>query len=677
MTPGSSYQQPPSPRHVGSVWRRGKIVGLAALFLFHWGITQWVAGAFLADGLLPEYPCFNFLGRAIYKPWHWALWEWHFWRWAVAGTTHGGTALRYALLAGIFGSFFVWRLVPGIATWAQVKWLSRNLEGVYGTAKWAELKAIIAAGLLPRKGQSLIGGIVLGLWAGKGAKDGVYLRDKSARHVLLAAASGTGKTASSVLLSALDWAQSMFVVDIKDEIYKATAGWRQSQGHVVVRFAPLEPETSAHINPLDFIRVGTRYEVSDAQKFCQALCDPGGEAVQNSHWNDTAAMLLGGVVLHEMYKCRLKFNRSATMADIGFGLSPYRAESSGSVTAVDFCEYLKGAMRFEHDPDGRNKWKLQDGSATKTHPFVIDAAAKALSRPQDEAGSVLSSAAKRFALYADPLIREVTSHTDISIMDLVDGPKPVTFYFVVPPSEKERLAPVTRVMAANIISRLTEKERTWKYELLMLMDEFPSLGYVKPLESALSYTRSYGIRFFLICQDLGQIYKVYGDRNEILPNCQMKMLFATGDLETAEKASKALGDTTILHASFNYSDQKMIPDGKGISAMSQQHHRMLLTPGEIMQLRLPVEIDKKVVEPGDFILQVFGHPPIRGIQGFWFFDPVYSKRVGLPIDPVRFGRPKSLEAQLREALADPDDGIRKLAEEWAVVASVKVKTVVE
>ena len=65
-------------------------------------------------------------------------------------------------------------------------------------------------------------------------------------------------------------------------------------------------------------------------------------------------------------------------------------------------------------------------------------------------------------------------------------------------------------------------------------------------------------------------------------------------------------------------------------------------PEELMALETPRKQGDKVTYPGEFVMTVFGCPPVKGRQGFWFFDPKVAKRVRLPITD----QSKSLSADL-------------------------------
>jgi type IV secretion system protein VirD4 len=451
----------------------------------------------------------------------------------------------------------------------------------------------------------------------------VYLRDKSSRHVLVAAATETGKTASTVIMSALEWEGSMLVLDVKEEIYKATAGWRQIQGHICLKFSPKDRNGCARFNPLSFVRLGTDYEISDAQLIAEALGNPGREGDSSSHWNETSTSLITGVILHELYRVRREQHRLATLRDVSIGLSPFD---------TDFRAYLHSMTTYEHDFEGERGWKLPDGKPTKVHPVIWEKAKEALARAEEEAGSVLSTAKKRFALFVDPLVNNATSNCDWTVEDLIDESRRVSVYMVIPPADRERLSPLIRVTTMCVLNRIAERKLARRYKLLALLDEVAVLGYVKQLESTPSYIRDYGVKFMFVVQDIGQIVKHYGERNELATNCQFKLTFAVNELETARTLSATLGSFTVQRASFNFSQKpKLLLDGDGVTANVQNTKRALAEPEELMALETPRREGDRVTFPGEFVMTIFGCAPARGRQGFWFLDPKVAKRVHLPI----------------------------------------------
>ncbi|WP_410969151.1 type IV secretory system conjugative DNA transfer family protein, partial [Salmonella sp. SAL04284] len=88
--------------------------------------------------------------------------------------------------------------------------------------------------------------------------------------------------------------------DPKGELWQLTAGWRKSIGQNVIRWEPGHPDASCGFNFLDAVRLGTEFEVADAQNIAVMLIDQDGTGF-DSHWDRTAFGFLTGVILHAMY----------------------------------------------------------------------------------------------------------------------------------------------------------------------------------------------------------------------------------------------------------------------------------------------------------------------------------------------------------------------------------------
>ena len=200
-----------------------------------------------------------------------------------------------------------------------------------------------------------------------------------------------------------------------------------------------------------------------------------------------------------------------------------------------------------------------------------------------------------------------------------------------PPGDRERLAPLIRVITMCVLNRVGEKPVARRNKLLLLLDEVATLGYLKQLESAPSYIRGYGVKCMFVVQNVGQILKPYGERNDLVTNCQFKMTFAVDELETARTVSATLGTFTVQHAALTSAKPKLLLDGEGVSAQLQNTKRALAEPEELMALETPHREGDRVTYPGEFVMTIFGCPPVKGRQGFWFLDPKIAKRVHLPI----------------------------------------------
>jgi type IV secretion system protein VirD4 len=116
-----------------------------------------------------------------------------------------------------------------------------------------------------------------GLFAKKGIllgkKWGKYLCMGGYEHVIVFAPSGSGKTRGISIPNLLTWQDSLICNDVKLELYKKTADFRQKHGHICVLWNPGAPDGKTHrYNPLDLIKENPRTRVDDAQKIASISC---------------------------------------------------------------------------------------------------------------------------------------------------------------------------------------------------------------------------------------------------------------------------------------------------------------------------------------------------------------------------------------------------------------------
>ena len=245
-----------------------------------------------------------------------------------------------------------------------------------------------------------------------------------------------------------------------------------------------------------------------------------------------------------------------------------------------------------------------------------------LNKSEKEFSSVLSSAIRPLAVYADPLVRQATSTSDFSIDSLVNGDRAASLYIVIPPSDKVRLRPLVRLMFTLIVNRLTEKmdfqdgaQKNNKHRLLLLIDEFPSLKKMAIFADALSYMAGYGLKALLITQDIRQIQAddAYGRNESIVSNCHVRIAYAPNNFETAELLSRMTGMQTIQKANVNFSGNRSSPLMNNMSTSLDYVERPLLTADEVSRLKGAQKVgsgdDEKIIGPGDMLIFTAGQRP--------------------------------------------------------------------
>jgi type IV secretion system protein VirD4 len=170
--------------------------------------------------------------------------------------------------------------------------------------------------------------------------------------------------------------------------------------------------------------------------------------------------------------------------------------------------------------------------------------------------------------------------------------RPVSLYLTVPPSDLSRMRPLLRLLINQIGRRLTEKMdfedghqvARYRHRLLLMLDEFATLGRLDFFQTQLSYLPGYGIKAFLIVQDLSQLYAAYGHDESIISNCHVRVAHAPNKVETARLLSDMAGSTTVHKEMRTYTGNRLNPVLMHVMASEQESHRPLLTPDEAMRL---------------------------------------------------------------------------------------------
>jgi len=168
----------------------------------------------------------------------------------------------------------------------------------------------------------------------------------------------------------------------------------------------------------------------------------------------------------------------------------------------------------------------------------------------------------------------------------------------------------------------------YRHRLLLLIDEFASLKRLTVIEEALAFMAGYGIKAYLIVQDLQQIYSAYGREEGLIGNCHIRVAYAPNKIETAELLSRMAGQTTVVRKQTTISGLRPGGGSRGQRSESMQEvQRPLITADEVM--RLPSarkDSQGNVLEPGHLLVFVAGQAPIYGRQILYFRDPVFRER---------------------------------------------------
>lgn len=488
--------------------------------------------------------------------------------------------LPYTLLA-IFGWFFRAPLMD----WRPFK----KPESIFGDSKWADASDIRKMGLRSRHG------VLLGSYKKK------LLIADGYQHILLFAPTGSGKGVGFVVPNLLFWRDSVIVHDIKLENYELSSGWRKKKlNQKVFLWNPADPDGISHCyNPMDWISKKPGQMVDDVQKIANFLLP------EQEFWQNEARALLTGIMLYLV------------------------SDESKPATLGEVVRTLRS------DDVVYNLAVVLDTMGKKIHPVAYMNIASYLQKPDKERGSVTSTANSSLELWSNPLIDTTTATSDFNLHQFKTVPH--TAYIGLTPDNIYRLKPLMGMFyqqaAAFFTAKLPQKHE--KFGVLMMMDEFPTLGKMEQFLAGIAYFRGYRVRLFLIIQDTEQLKGIYEESgmNSFLSNSTYRITFAANNMETANLISQLLGNKTAEQVSYNkpkYLD--LNPGARSLHVSSTQ--RALLLPQEVIQL-----------DRDDQIILIESQPPIRCKKIKYFEDSFFKARllgnVPIPKQEPNMVRPKS------------------------------------
>ncbi|MCF8482173.1 MAG: type IV secretory system conjugative DNA transfer family protein [Rhodospirillum sp.] len=557
----------------------------------------------------------------ILAQWHWEngflpldprWWTWLAKTIRITGTLPDG--MLYPVWWTGAGSIVAMLIVLFIASRASSSTVTggRNQDELHGSAKWAKRSDVAKADLFTKRG------VVVGGWPGLFRTK--TLRHDGPEHVMAFAPTRSGKGVGLILPTLLSWTHSAMILDIKGENYALTAGWRADQGQRILRFEPTAETGSVRFNPLAEVRTGTGRDIADCQNIASMIVDPEGKGLKD-YWMQEGWSWLSVMILHVLYRVQKEEKRVANLSDVqAFASAAANDDGSEDGEAdASFINLLQDMMDYDHGVDHVNHEVRRGASRMKI-------------KAGQERSGVHSSGTVQLGLYGDPIVARNVETSDFRLDDLMKGEAPASLYLVIQPSDIDRLRPLVRVVLNLFLRRLTEGMQfeggrsvaNYKHRMLLMLDEFTSIGKLEIFEQSLAFMAGYGLKAFIIVQDLTQLQKAYGRENSIMANCHVRLAYAPNTIETARTLSDMTGKTTVVQRKRSRSGR--LGELGSVSDSLNETSRPLLTPDECMRLKALRKDRQGETLPGDMLIFVAGSAPILGRQALYFQSRALLKR---------------------------------------------------
>ena len=107
----------------------------------------------------------------------------------------------------------------------------------------------------------------------------------------------------------------------------------------------------------------------------------------------------------------------------------------------------------------------------------------------------------------------------------------------------------------ELINSYKESKEQDNPPILFILDEFPQLAYMRPIEEALLYLAGYDVRLWFFVQDISQLQLHYKNSwRTFFSNTSTQCFFGVSDIATANLVSEMAGMQTIRNYSYVYSE---------------------------------------------------------------------------------------------------------------------------
>lgn len=404
-----------------------------------------------------------------------------------------------------------------------------------------------------------------------------------------------------VIPNLLDYRESAVVLDIKQENFDLTSGWRQSIGHEVYLFNPFAEDRRTHRwNPMTYVSNDPAFRVSDLQSIAAMLYPDGDD--KDKFWVSQA--------------------RNAFLA-----FSLYVFERHGHDYAVE-RPTLGAILRVASGDGGELKPYLQKLIEA---PFLSaqtrTAFAGLLSQADVTFASIIGSFREPLNPWLNPVLDAATSADDFRLDDV--RRRRMTIYVGIQPNKLAESRLIVNLFFSQLINvntkTLPQNDASLKHQCLLLMDEFTAIGRVDIISKSVAYMAGYNLRLLPIIQSMAQLDAVYGKElsRTIITNHALQIIYAPREQQDANDYSEMLGYTTIRRRSRTRSHGQ----GKNVSDNEVLEKRALMLPQELKAMGPKKEI---------VLYEGLAHPIL--CSKIRFFEDAYFTRRLLPkahVEPLR------------------------------------------
>ncbi len=436
---------------------------------------------------------------------------------------------------------------------------------------------------------------------------------KVSRHLMFLAMTGSGKTTALITIISL-WKGSSFIIDPKAQSVEAICQHDTRQWFVFDPDGTFN-QKSISINVFDCIkeameRDGAEAAVLWATRIAEALVvTPSGS--KSPYFFDVSRQFLSGLILHVLTHHPEEDHHLPYVRDLI--VHGYRVfdEKGEQLTVGDEAHVLL----------------LKIMSENSAFDFVIAGAVAAMQSASGETGGNVRSTLQGETQFLDlPKVRAVLMHSDISLSELKTRDDIVLAFCASIYSLREELSRLSRLLT-NMIAYIFEAVKEKKGQCLMVVDELPSQGYNATIEVMLAVSRSMGLTFLGVSQNVELMKKNYPKSwKSFISEADATFWMGGNHPDNAQLLSSILGKKTLIEKD-RYSGRKTYRE---VTVME---------PEQITRFLDPDSDNLIVTRAGERALKLKNDPYFKALP-VWRYaaDPDHKESILRRISRGLFGR---------------------------------------
>lgn len=185
-----------------------------------------------------------------------------------------------------------------------------------------------------------------------------------------------------------------------------------------------------------------------------------------------------------------------------------------------------------------------------------------------ERGGVLSTARRNLEFLERPAMRAVLTTSSFDLHALKTDPQGLSVFLCLPPQRMVDTGRWLRMIvnaALDLMYEITmssedddrdDSQTATGHPVLFLLEEFASLKHMEIIEHAAGFAAGFGVKLWVIIQDINQLKRYYRDGWEtFLGNAGLIQAFANSDTSTLEFLSKKCGEVEVAQMVRNINTQ--------------------------------------------------------------------------------------------------------------------------